>query len=365
MNFKALLVTQDEEATATVGSVLAEFGMVAQVCGYTEAASRLLTESFHLVVADFDHPQAAFECLQKADGAITAALLRDKTKVRTVFGAGASFVLYKPVSPAQAGATLRAAIAILKRERRRAIRVPVQIPVWVRIQSLPEIEGILLDISESGMEVLSERPLIPSGSIGFRFDLSDSIHAEGRAEVAWAKSNGQSGIRFSDLSEQTKVTLRTWIATNAKSGLPEPLEEVSSCRLTDLSLGACYVETESPFPEHSAVALGLRAADMETEAHGVVRVMHPCFGMGIEFALNTPEQRQEVHVFIHLLLSHPGIRPELTVTPFSIPAHADHAAPPSELHDPLVELLQNHEGLSQQDFLLELHRQRSLQISQD
>jgi len=45
------------------------------------------------------------------------------------FGAGANFVLYKPISVSQAQASLRAATALLKRERRRAFRVPVQVPV--------------------------------------------------------------------------------------------------------------------------------------------------------------------------------------------------------------------------------------------
>jgi hypothetical protein len=289
-------------------------------------------------------------------------LLADKTKVRSAFGAGAGFILYKPVSPSQAGATLRAAVAILKRERRHAIRIPVQIPVWIRVQNSSEIEGILLDLSESGMEVLSEQPLFPSGSIGFRFDLSADLHVEGRAEVAWAKPNGQSGIRFSDLLEETRSSLKTWVVESVGAQLPEDLDSLACCRLTDLSLGASYVETESPFPEHSGVVLRLRAAAIETEAHGIVRVMHPGFGMGIEFAANTPQQREEVHVFIQLLLSRPEIKPELTVTPFSLPELGDPLSLPPNTHDPLLELLQHHQGFSQQEFIQELHRQRSVRI---
>ena len=261
MNFKALLISTDVEASGTLEFVLAEFGMSVHRCGYADAIDRLSSETFNLVIADFDHPQAAHQCLQNAEGSITAALLRDQSKVRNVLGAGAGFVLYKPVSPAHAGATLRAAVAILKRERRHAIRVPVQIPVWIRVQSQPESEGILLDISESGLEVLSEQPLLPSSSIGLRFDLSDAIHVEGRGEVAWAKPNGQAGIRFSDLGEDLRTALKTWIAENAESELPDVLEPGTHCKLTDLSLGACYVETDSPFPERSGVALLLRQAE--------------------------------------------------------------------------------------------------------
>ncbi len=69
------------------------------------------------VIIDFDDPHSAALVLQSTEqasagnGAITIALLSDKTKVRNVFGAGANFVLYKPVSAEQAQATLRAATA--------------------------------------------------------------------------------------------------------------------------------------------------------------------------------------------------------------------------------------------------------------
>ena len=96
---------------------------------------------------------------------MTVALLNDKTKVRNVFGAGANFVLYKPISVSQAQASLRAATALLKRERRRAFRVPVQVGVEVRVQNGAEMEGILLDLSEDGMDVLTAQSLYPSAPI--------------------------------------------------------------------------------------------------------------------------------------------------------------------------------------------------------
>ncbi len=37
---------------------------------------------------------------------------------------------------------------------------------------------------------------------------------------------------------------------------------------------------------------------MEVQAEGMVRVMHPGFGMGIEFAARTAEQRSQVEHFI-------------------------------------------------------------------
>ncbi len=365
MNFKALLVAQDEDAASTVAAVLGDFGMSVHSCGYIEAAERLTAEPFHIVIVDFDHPQAAFFCLQNTpEATVTAALLSDKAKVRNVFGAGASFVLYKPISPSQAGATLRAAIAILKRERRRAIRIPIQVPVWLRVQNSPEMEGVLLDLSENGMEILSPQPLWPSGSIDFRFELTDTLNVQGRAEVAWAKPNGQSGIRFCDLSDAIKSRLAAWVGANVKTEQQEIFEP--NCKLTDLSVGGCYVETESPFPERSGVALRLRTEGNETSTRGTVRVMHPASGMGIEFASTTLEDREEVQRFIEFLLGRPGTIPELTVAPIVAPAQENHSLPTApDLHDPLLELLRNHESLNQLEFLQELRDQRSAQMSVD
>ena len=41
MNFKALLISTDVEASGTVEFVLAEFGMSVRRCGYADAIDRL------------------------------------------------------------------------------------------------------------------------------------------------------------------------------------------------------------------------------------------------------------------------------------------------------------------------------------
>ena len=99
----------------------------------------------------------------RRDGTVTVALLRDPSKVRNAFGAGAHFILYKPVSAEQAQASLRAATILIKRERRRSLRVPLQVPAQLRVENGPAMEGILLDLSEDGADVLSSQPLSPFG----------------------------------------------------------------------------------------------------------------------------------------------------------------------------------------------------------
>ena len=226
------------------------------------------------------------------------------------------------------------------------------------------MEGILLDLSEDGADVLSSRPLSPSASLNLQFTLPDGAPVEVSGEVAWANPNGQSGVRFVGLLQSLRASLREWVLTNAwKFHSVEP-DLAAPSKLTDLSNGGCYVQTESPFPERTGIVLRLKAAGVEVQAQGMVRVMHPGLGMGIEFASRTPQEREEVADFIKFLISFPGTSPELDITPGIVAAGIDlagSAAPAAEeLHDPLLDLLRNHESLSQEDFQQELQKQRGL-----
>lgn len=367
MIFQALLVTKDEQTSSVLAPVLAEFELEAKSCSYADALTRLTEQKFDAVIVDFDDPHSASLVFQNAGAAghvVTVALLNDKKRVRSVFGAGANFVLYKPLSAAKAKATLRAAIALIKRERRSSFRVPVQVAVQLRVQGGAEMEGILLDISEEGMDVLSAQTLYPTAAISARFQLPESdFQFEVQSEVAWANPNGQSGVRFVDLAENAREALKSWFSTHAPEMPPDEPEPVAHCQLTDLSTGGCYVETESPFPERSEIVLNLKVADVEVQAEGTVRVMHPGFGMGIEFASRTPQQREQVSGFINLLTSRPGTVPELSITPRALAGvknstPENHAAP-DDFDDPLLELLRGHESLGQEEFLEQLRKQRN------
>lgn len=369
MTFQALLVSKDDDAIAVLKPVLDGFGVGVESCGYAEALTRISEQKFDSILVDFDDPHSAALVLQNADQAsagnhtVTVALVSDRTKVRNAFGEGANFVLYKPIAHEQAQAGLRAATALIKRERRRSYRVPVQMPVQLSVQGGTEMEGILLDLSEEGMDVLAAQPLCPSAAIAFRFTLPDGrTEVDARGEVAWANPNGQSGVRFVNLSENLRATLKHWVAANAPELPPEDSEPVSQCKLTDLSLYGCYVETESPFPERSRIVLCLKAGEMDVENEGIVRVMHPGFGMGIEFPSRTAEQREHVEQFINFLTSQPGTVPELSITPRALTVadgqNDDQNFAAGDSEDALLELLHHAENLSQEDFLEQLRQQR-------
>jgi len=379
MTLLALLVSTDDSTSEILGRILPVFGIaVERFDVFAAAVERLQQQRFDALIVDFEEPEFAAELLEEArrlnssNPPVTVALVAEPAKVREILSSGAHFVLYKPLSDDKAQAGLRALAALLNRERRRAYRVPVQAPAELTLPDDRKVEGILLDLSETGMDVLTAEPQAAGMLLQFRFQLPDGsleVHAHG--EVAWANSNGQTGVKFLDLDSSIKAQLQVWLQAAAGTS-PEPDETVPHCKLTDLSLGGCYLETESPFPEKVLVDLCLRAEEMEVHTEGMVRVTHPGHGMGVEFPSRTPEQRAEVGNLISLLRGCPESMLELSVSPRALAADLsqfEHGQEPAgetaedsaaeELEDPLLELLRQGTTLQEEDFFAELRRQRS------
>ena len=95
---------------------------------------------------------------------------------------------------------------------------------------------------------------------------------------------------------------------------------------------------------------------------GVVRVMHPEVGMGVEFTQKTPEQRDHVEKFIHTLMNAGDLLPELLVEPEGLEASPsdvrENSLQAAEVEDPLLELFQQKASLPAELFLNELRKQR-------
>ena len=366
MKFQALLVLNNDGAAEVLTRVLSDYGVDSEACSDLEAAAHQFDEQrFDAVIVDFDDAGSAGRVLQSlrqsssSKNAVTIGLLSNPSNVRSAFGTGANFVLYRPISGESARASLRAAIALLKRERRRKFRVPVQLPVTLSWEEVPEVEGIMLDLSEDGMDVLSAQPLQNGQIVEIQFSLSDSTLVAVQGRIAWANTNGQAGVQFTRFPEEQRGTMSAWLATNAPEPPPEEPEPLSQCKLSDLSLGGCYVETESPFPRQTKINLCLRAGDLEVNVEGVVRVMHPGHGMGIEFSSRTSEERQQVEQFIDFLVSQTEVQPRLLVAPKSIDLNGSNSpATDVDTDDSLLQLLRREHEMSQDEFLAELRRQR-------
>lgn len=373
MTLQALLVSSDDAAADLLGGVLPSLGFAMDRSSDPEATSaRIRQQKFDAIITDYDDPKAANDTFalvkELGAGSLSVALVADASKVREILNNGAQFVLYKPLSDEAVAAGLRPVAALLNRERRRAFRVPVQAPVEITQSEGRKLDGILLDLSETGMDVLTAEPQVAGSSLQFHLQLPDgALELDAQGRVAWANPNGQTGVHFTELPETLVSQLRIWLKAAAATGGNEKDDVVPHCKLTDLSLGGCYVETDAPFPERALIDLCFKTGELEVHTEGMVRVAHPGHGMGVEFPSRTAEQRAQVENLINFLRSSRDTTPELTIAPRALVADLSQfeSGEPSDsstdMEDPLLELLRRGTSLQQPDFLAELRHQRSPQ----
>jgi c-di-GMP-binding flagellar brake protein YcgR len=116
-----------------------------------------------------------------------------------------------------------------------------------------------------------------------RFTLPGAMtQIEATGLIAWHNSDGhaRAGIRFTKLSDSARVSLKEWL--HMKSG--EKSDPPIRCTITDISSGGCFLRTDSPFPLETRVELFLCVTDCRVRTEAMIRVMHPEFGMGVEFS---------------------------------------------------------------------------------
>jgi len=137
-------------------------------------------------------------------------------------------------------------------------------------------------------------------------------------------------------------------------------------RLTDISAGACYLETAMPFPVDTPVVLSIRESNAECLLEGVVRVSHAQTGMGVEFTqAQANDQRARVGELIGRLVSNREV-PRIFVGRKEDRKEGEHAAPnpasdpvpDAESPDPLLELVRSGASLTMEQFLNDLRAQR-------
>jgi len=292
--------------------------------------------------------------------AVAVAIVEPIIGLKAVFDVGAHFVLYKPVSSERAKSSFRAARALMKSERRRNVRVAVQIPVVMRSPGPGgNMKVSTIDLSEGGMAVKVARGRRPTGRWQIAFSLPGTpISLELPAEFAWEGAGDQAGLRFQQISPEATRQLREWLKQNSPE--VEQDDPPIRCQLTDLSLGGCYLEIASPFPRSTRVALSMRAGGVEVRALGFVRVMHPDKGMGVEFIQATLEHRAAVEKFLDVLNQNRTLMPELLVEPEGLGPETETGEVRSrDEDDPLLQLFYG-EALTAEQFHEAMRKQRAL-----
>jgi DNA-binding response OmpR family regulator len=319
MNLKSLLLSSDEKTVRVLRRVLSDLEIDIEHCSAADDALRRITrQRFEAIIVDGSNAEEAGSILRAAKAApvnnraLAIVLVESGVGLKGGFEMGAHFVLHKPLAVERAKSSFRAVRALMKRERRLQLRVPVQIPV--ECYGSGRYSAKTIDLSEGGMALQFSGRVAKENLLRFSFELPGIKQMlEVNGEVAWEGNSSQAGVRFKNATEEQRNMIRRWLDSQLPE--PEPDDPPVNCRLTDLSLGGCYLTTSSPFPRGTRVILSIKTGDLEVHAGGVVLVAHPEFGMGVEFLQTTSEQRDQVHKMITTLRDNGDKTPELLVEP--------------------------------------------------
>ena len=361
MDLRALVVCPDQDAANLLTVILSELGLTSE---HTPSISRGIelidSQQFDAIVLDYQADQSSEDFLgrlrqsKKNRTSMLIAIVDGDFNARPVFGLGANFVLYRPLSSERTRISLRAARGLMRRERRRAPRTPVSSRANVAYPGAPEVNAHMTDLSDGGTLIQTPQRLPSACKVYFEFSLPGQqqlVRLSG--EVAWQDSSGRTGIRFLDVPQSSRRLMQTWLqqhsALPAAAAPPQPAAskltpapsfagqslpvndvrlqsrepvlnsnagnrrgeyrracklgaEVyrlgtsvpNRCVLSDISEGGCYVEMPSPLSGQTGVEILVRTSDTKLRIRGQVLATHPGFGMGVRFVFRDSAEREEV-----------------------------------------------------------------------
>src|ERR1700682_6055869 len=178
MDLRALVVCPDKDSATLITLILSELGMAAEHTPSISCGIALLdSQHFDAIVLDYRADQGSeqfFTRLRqsaKNRASMLIAVVEGEFNARPVFGLGANFILYRPLSSERTRISLRAARPLMRRERRRAPRIPVAATVKVAYPGAPELNATLQDLSADGTSLKTPEPLPAECKVYFEFSL--------------------------------------------------------------------------------------------------------------------------------------------------------------------------------------------------
>ena len=346
MELRVLVVCSDQAAADLLAKVLPELGMESEHSpSFTRALKLVEEQSFDAIILDYQSVESSQEFVSKIRASarnrnmVLIAIIDSEFCARPAFGLGANFVLYRPLSLERSRLSLRAARSLMRRERRRVPRIPVSTTTNMDFPGSESQKATLLNLSDGGTALKSDRRVPPSCKGYFQFSLPGQqqvVRLSG--EVAWQDAGGRTGIRFVDVPRASRKLIQDWLtqnsfkARNDSGDMPTPKvgEPLASkpeakhvdagnrrgerrfpcklgaevyklgatvpnrCTLSDVSEGGCYVEMPTPFTSQSGVEIVIRTKDTKLKIRGQVQAVHPGFGMGVRFMFRDEVEREEV-----------------------------------------------------------------------
>ena len=222
MKLTSLMVCVDEAAVQELRRVLEELKIHVELCpDAVRGAVRLAQERYDLVILDCEKQSDVISLLQESRSSrvnhltLAVVVVAGQEKIREMFSLGVNFVLYKPVSYERALSTLRAAQAVLYKDKRRKARATVHAHATVDYGGGEQTRATLVDLAEDGMAVNFGKKLPPTCKVYFQFQLpgqKTTVRLSG--QVMWQDWNGRAGVQFVDVPQTSRRILTEWLQGN-------------------------------------------------------------------------------------------------------------------------------------------------------
>ncbi len=222
MTLSALLVCIDDAAATVLRQVLQELSIRVESCpDCVRAGIRLAQERFDLLIVDGKSNTEVISLLRESrasrlnDATLAVAVVAGQENIREMFSLGVNFVLYKPVEYERALSSLRAARAVMRKEKRKKARAPVHAHATIDYANVEQEKATLIDLAEDGMAVQFGKRLPPVSKVYFQFKLpeqSSSIRLSG--QVIWQDWKGRAGVQFVDVPKTSRRLLTDFLSAH-------------------------------------------------------------------------------------------------------------------------------------------------------
>ncbi|MGC1452515.1 MAG: response regulator [Candidatus Sulfotelmatobacter sp.] len=222
MTLSALLVCVDEASAQLLQRVLEELDIRVEACpDFVRAAIRLAQQRFDVLIVDGDSNAEVLSLLRETrlsrlnDATLAVTVVAGQDSIREMFSLGVNFVLYKPVAYERALSSLRAARAVMRKEKRKNARAAVHTHATVDYANVEQERATLVDLAQDGMAVQFGKKLPPTNKIYFQFKLpgqAASVRLSG--QVVWQDWNGRAGVQFVDVPKASRRLLTDFLGAN-------------------------------------------------------------------------------------------------------------------------------------------------------
>jgi len=216
MALQALLLTEDPEMYGVLSPVLQDMGITFRTAENPSQADFFLRSAiFDAVFVDCDGLPGAIKFftdvrLSSSKNCTAFAVVHGKTSTKEAFLLGANYVVEKPLTGERVRESLRSAMNMMLRERRRYARHTLNGSAVVWYGGDKKVVGRTVNLSEGGVAIELPENVDLGLPVRIQFDLPGGRHIDAKGVVAW-EADTHIGIKLLFMAANVRHDLDNWI----------------------------------------------------------------------------------------------------------------------------------------------------------